>query len=103
MSGFLGLDKIYQQLINLPVQGYWERKLLTDSLQDIKHLTGRLVKNVLKSQAVSCADYFALPRMNQKINRYQRLYQEINHQLPVNLLPYIVLLKELSKLLEDAE
>jgi glutamate dehydrogenase len=103
MSGFLGLDKIYQQLINLPVQGYWERKLLTDSLQDIKHLTGRLVKNVLQSQSVDCADYFALPRMNQKINRYQRLYQEINNQLPVNLLPYIVLIKELAKLLEHAE
>jgi glutamate dehydrogenase len=99
----LGLDKIYKQLIKLPVQGYWERKLLTETLQDMKHLTGRIVKTVLQSQSVSSADYFKLPAIKQKLNSFQRLYQEINHQLPVNLLPYIVLIKELEKFVEQAE
>ncbi len=103
MMDYLGLHKIYEQLIKLPAQGYWERKLLADTLQDMKHLTGLVVKNVLLRPAVSSADYFKSPSSRQKIKRYQRIYQDINSFPPVNLLPYIALIKALGRLTEPDE
>jgi hypothetical protein len=100
MMGFLGLHKINQQLIKLPLQGYWERKLLLDTLQDMKYLTGLIVKNFLLSPAASSADYFTLTAKSQKIKRYQRIYQEVMSFPPVSLLPYIALIKALGRLTE---
>jgi len=101
MRDFLGLQKISQQLIKLPLQGYWERKLLTDTREDLKHLTGLLVKSFLLSPATSSPDYFRLMAKSQKIKRYQRIYQEIMRLPPINLLPYIALVRALGRLTED--
>jgi glutamate dehydrogenase len=104
MRDFLGLQKISQQLIKLPLQGYWEHKLLTDTREDLKHLTGLLVKSLLLSPATSSLDYFRLMAKSQKIKRYQRIYQDIMRLTPINLLPYIALVRALGRLTEgDAQ
>ncbi|MGR8999382.1 MAG: hypothetical protein ACU88J_10080, partial [Gammaproteobacteria bacterium] len=100
ITHYLGLNEIYEQLAKMPNHDYWEEKVSTDIQVDMKRITGILIKNIL-SKPSTCADYFDLPPKKQKINRYRRIYQEINNVLPVNLLPYIVLTKELGKLVDD--
>lgn len=99
-TGYLGLHKIYERLALMPNYDYWERKVSTDIQEDMKNMTGMMVKKILSRKAASCADYFELPAKKQKINRYRHIYQEINNALPVNLLPYIALAKELDSLVE---
>ncbi len=98
---YLGLDEIYEQLAKMPSHDYWEQKVSTDLQADIKRIIGLLINNILLSKSSTCAGYFDLLPEKQKINRYQRIYQEINTVLPVNLMPYIALTKELEKLVES--
>ena len=97
---FLGLYEIYEQLAKMPPHDYWEQKVLTDLQADIKRITGLLINNILLSKSSTCAEYFDSLSEKQRINRYRRIYQEINTVLPVNLMPYIALIKELEKLVE---
>lgn len=98
---YLGLHVIHEQLAKLPMHDYWERKVLNDLQEDMKRMTGLVIKAILSSKAETCADYFDLPGEKQKISRYRRIYQEINNVLPVNLLPYIALTKELEILIDS--
>ena len=82
----------------MPPHDYWEQKVSTDIQADIKRIIGLLINNILLSKSSTCAGYFDLLSEQQKINRYRRIYQEINIVLPVNLMPYIALTKELEKL-----
>ncbi len=101
ITHYLGLHEIYEQLAKMPPHDYWEQKVSTDLQADIKRIIGLLINNILLSKSSTCADYFDLPPEKQKINRYRRIYQEINTVLPVNLLPYIALTKELEKLVNS--
>ncbi|MGZ8176088.1 MULTISPECIES: hypothetical protein, partial [Methylobacter] len=67
---------------------------------DMKRVIGRVIKGILASKAETCADYFEQPDEHYKINRYRRIYQEINSAVPVNLFPYIALTKELEYLVD---
>ncbi len=96
---YLGLYEIDEQFTKMPPHDYWEQKVSSDLLADIKRITGLLLNNILLSNTLTCADYFDLPAEKQKINRYRRVYQEIKSVFPVNLMPYIALTKELEKLL----
>jgi glutamate dehydrogenase len=98
ITHYLGLYEIHEQLVKMPPHDYWEQKVSTDLQADIKRITGLLINNILSSKSSTCAGYFDLPSEKQKINRYRRTYQEINSVLPVNLMPYIALTKELEKL-----
>jgi glutamate dehydrogenase len=98
---YLGLDEIHAQLAKMPSHDYWEQKVSTDLQASIKRITGQLIKNILSSKSSTCAGYFGLLPEQQKIDRYRRIYQEINSILPVNLMPYIALTKELEKLVES--
>jgi glutamate dehydrogenase len=98
ITHYLGLYEIYEQLAKLPPHDYWEQKVSTDLQADIKRIIGLLINNILSSKSSTCASYFDLLSEKQKINRYRRIYLEINTVLPVNLLPYIALTKELEKL-----
>ncbi|MGZ8191350.1 MAG: NAD-glutamate dehydrogenase domain-containing protein [Methylococcaceae bacterium] len=97
----LGLYKIYDQLAKLPAHDYWERKVSADIQEDMKNTTGLMIKHILSSKAESYAEFLDLPAEKHKINRYRRIYQEIENALPVNLLPYIVLTKELGRLVNS--
>jgi glutamate dehydrogenase len=99
ISLYLGLSDIDEQFKKMPPHDYWEQKVSIDLQADIKRITGLLLNNILLSKLSGCADYFNLPSEKQKINRYQRVYQEIKSVLPINLMPYIALIKELEKLL----
>ena len=83
-----------------PLHDYWEQKVSTDLQEDMKRIIGLLIKTFCQANQ-TCADYFDLPGEKQKINRYRRIYQEINNVLPVNLLPYIALTKELENLVNS--
>jgi glutamate dehydrogenase len=98
---YLGLHVIHEQLAKLPRHDYWERRVLNDLREDMKRMTGLVIKAILSSKAETCAHYFDLPDEKQKISRYRRNYQEINNVLPVNLLPYIALTKELEILVNS--
>ena len=98
ISHYLGLDKVNEQLANLPLHDVWERKVLDGLQEDMKQLIGQAVKAIQAGQAATCTDYFNRPDQALKINRYRRIYQDVNNRLPVNLLPYLVLLKELGRL-----
>ncbi|MDD5461356.1 MAG: NAD-glutamate dehydrogenase [Methylococcales bacterium] len=100
VTHYLGLYEIYEQLARMPGHDYWERKVSTDIQVDMKRITGILIKNIL-SKLSTCDDYFDLPSEKQKINRYRHIYQQVNIALPLNLLPYIALTKELGKLVDD--
>ena len=97
---YLGLDEIFEQLAKMSPHDYWEQKVSTDLQADIKRIIGLLINNILLSKSETCSGYFDLLPEKQKINRYQRIYQEIKSVLPVNLMPYIALTKELEKLVE---
>ena len=100
ITHFLGLYEIYEQLAKMPRHDYWERKVSTDLQVDMKRITGLLIKNMLRKSS-TCSGHFDLQSEKQNIDRYRRIYQEITNVLPVNLLPYIVLTKELGKLVDD--
>jgi glutamate dehydrogenase len=101
ISHYLGLNEIHDQLAKIAPHDYWEQKVSTGIQADIKRITGQLLNNILSSKSSSCASYFDLLPEKQKINRYRRIYQEIMSVLPVNLMPYIALTKELEKLLKS--
>jgi len=87
-------------LAKIPMHDVWERKALNELQEDIKRMTGRGVKAILASKVETCIDYFGQPNQQHKISRYRRVYQEINSGLPVNLFPYIALVKELEILVD---
>jgi glutamate dehydrogenase len=98
ITHYLGLNEIYEKLAKMPSHDYWEQKVSADLQADIKRIIGLLINNILSNKSSTCAEYFDLPSEQQKINRYRRIYQEINTVQPVNLLPYIALARELEKL-----
>jgi glutamate dehydrogenase len=97
---YLGLQAVSEQLAKISSHDYWEHKVSTELQADIKRLIGILITNILLSNSLSTADYFELPLQKQKINRYLHIAQEIKTILPVNLIPYIALSKELERLVE---
>jgi glutamate dehydrogenase len=96
----LGLDEIQQQLANIPLRDIWEREVSHDLLEDMQRVTGQLLKKILASQIKTCANYFELQSEKQKIKRYWRLYLEIQNTQPINLLPYIALVRVMGNLIE---
>ena len=101
VTRYLSLDEVDDQLAKIPMQDYWERKVLNELQEDMKRVIGLVIKAILNSKAETCADYFERPDKKHKINRYRRIYQEINSRLPVNLFPYIALIKELKYLVDS--
>jgi glutamate dehydrogenase len=99
---YLELDEVNDQLAKMPIHDYWEQNVLNELQEDMKRVIGLVIKGILASKAETCADYFDRPDQKHKINRYWRLYQEINNTLPVNLFPYIALTKELEHLVGDS-
>ncbi|TAK63041.1 NAD-glutamate dehydrogenase domain-containing protein [Methylobacter sp.] len=99
---YLELDEVNDQLAKMPIHDYWEQNVLNELQEDMKRVIGLIIKGILASKALTCADYFDRPDQKHKINRYWRLYQEINNALPVNLFPYITLTKELGHLVDGS-
>jgi len=100
ITRYLGLNEVNEQLAKIPMHDVWERKVLNELQEDMKRVIGRVIKGILASKAETCADYFEQPDEHYKINRYRRIYQEINSAVPVNLFPYIALTKELEHLVD---
>jgi glutamate dehydrogenase len=103
IAGYLGLDAVNGQLARISMHDVWERKVLNELQEDMKRVTGRVLKAILASRLDTCAGYFEQPEQQDKINRYRRVYQEVNGALPVSLFPYIALTKELGHLVDGAD
>ncbi|MDO9103987.1 MAG: NAD-glutamate dehydrogenase [Methylovulum sp.] len=97
---YLGLTTIIGQLATIPAHDRWAQKVLFDVQEAIKHTVSLIVKNIVSGQLPSCADYFNPPLQKQKIRQYQRIHQDISNTLPVSLLAYVALMKELEKLVD---
>lgn len=95
---YLGLDKIHEQLATGPYQDYWERKVASELQEDIKRMTGLAIRQILAHKTGTCGRFFELPAQQPKMERYRRLYQEVTNSPQFNLLPIIVLNKELEHL-----
>jgi len=100
ITRYLSLDEVNDQLAKMPMHDVWERKVLNELQEDMKRVTGCVIKATLASKLETCADYFDQPDQQDKINRYRRVYQEVNSTLPVSLFPYIALIKELERLVD---
>jgi glutamate dehydrogenase len=97
----LTLDKIKQQLTSLTVRDSWERKVSCGLQEEMQHLTGQLLKKILLSQVDTCTDYFGFQTEKNRIKQYKQIYQEIQNTLPINLLPYVILISALKNLVEE--
>jgi glutamate dehydrogenase len=100
VTRYLKLDEVNDQLAKIPILDYWEQNVLNELQADMKRVAGLVIKEILADKAQTCADYFEQPDQKPKINRYWRVYQEVSDALPVNLFPYIALIKELGRLVD---
>ncbi|WP_036252819.1 NAD-glutamate dehydrogenase domain-containing protein [Methylobacter sp. BBA5.1] len=103
ISAYLGLDGIQAQLAAMPLHDYWERRVASDLKEGMKRTVGKLVKAMAAEKTETCTAYFEQPREKQKVNRYRRIYLEINAVPPLNLLPYIALNRELESLVNNQQ
>ena len=96
----LGLDDISQQLIKMPLHDAWDKAVLHELQADMETCTAQLVKYMLLSQATSAADYVESQLEKQRVKHYQRIWQEINNTPPLNILPYVSLIRALGNLID---
>jgi glutamate dehydrogenase len=99
ITEYLTLQDISEQLAIMHPHDFWEQKVLTDLQAEIKRIVGVLAKKIVLSKTFSCALYFEEPAEQQKLAHYQHTAQAIKNTLPINLIPYIALTKELEKLI----
>ncbi|MGR9085791.1 MAG: NAD-glutamate dehydrogenase domain-containing protein [Gammaproteobacteria bacterium] len=97
-TDFLGLNKVYAHLSDIPKQDDWSRKVVGNLQDDMKRMTGHIVRQMLSKSVQDCAAYFDLPEERQRINRYRRIYQKIVRVIPANVFSFLVLYKELENL-----
>ncbi|WP_228778879.1 NAD-glutamate dehydrogenase domain-containing protein [Methylobacter sp. BlB1] len=100
-TAYLGLYTIYDRLAAMPRHDHWERRVANDLEEGMQRTVGKLVKTMALKNAETCAAYFEQPRERQKVNRYRRIYKEIDMTLPASLLPYIALNRELESLVNQ--
>jgi glutamate dehydrogenase len=101
IEGFLGLSAIHTQLAKLPKHDYWQRKVADQVKSDIQMIAGHLVKDILATKSVSCADHFDASGDKGAINNYRQMYQEVMAVSSVSLLPYVALAKAMQRLVES--
>jgi glutamate dehydrogenase len=99
ITEYLTLQDIGEQLATMHPHDFWEQKVLTDLQAEIKRIVGVLAKKIVLSKTFSCALYFEEPAEQQKLAHYRHTAQAIKNTLPINLIPYIALTKELEKLI----
>ncbi|NOT86042.1 MAG: NAD-glutamate dehydrogenase [Methylococcaceae bacterium] len=95
----LGLNEIQQQLADMPLRDDWERKVVNDLQTDMECVTGQLVKKILLSEVKTCADYFELTGIKQRLKPYRQIYQDLQAPPPQGLLPYVAVISALRDLI----
>ena len=99
ITEYLTLQDIGEQLATMHPHDFWEQKVLTDLQAEIKRIVGVLAKKIVLGKTYSCALYFEKPAEQQKLAHYQHTAQAIKNTMPINLIPYIALTKELENLI----
>jgi glutamate dehydrogenase len=100
INNTLGLNAIREDIKAISVRDVWEKKVVNDLLEDTQRFEGQLLKEMLSTQTGTCADYFELPINKRRLNKYQRVYFEIENSVPNVLTPYVILIRALKNLLE---
>ncbi|MCK5191910.1 MAG: NAD-glutamate dehydrogenase, partial [Methylococcales bacterium] len=96
-NAFLGLDAVYSHLKNRQLDDYWEEKVSIELQNDLKQITGSIIKEIIKTE-VTVADYFSAYVRKQALQKYQNIYQKIKLLSAPHLMPYIALKEALAKL-----
>ncbi len=94
----LYLNCIEKQLQQIPLHDTWERKVLADLQQGFKSLQGELVRNILHFGRSTAASYFEEVDRKLKLQGFLSCYHQADETY--RLMPYVVLYKELQRLLE---
>ncbi|MEQ1559079.1 MAG: NAD-glutamate dehydrogenase domain-containing protein [Methyloglobulus sp.] len=102
VNDFLGLTAMTAQLAKLPKHDNWQRKIMVQLEIDMHRAIALLISDIVRSNSLTCTDYFNthIEKQN-RLERYRQLYQEVMAILPINILPYIALIKTLQRLLES--
>jgi len=96
---WLSLPLILNQLAAMPLQGIWANKAATYLIMDIKQVVISILKTMLNQfSTVDCKVYFNQLKLKQGLYSYRSSYQELTQTASNNLLAYVVLVKELQKL-----
>ncbi|GAB4262285.1 MAG: NAD-glutamate dehydrogenase [Methylomicrobium sp.] len=99
IAAYLQLDRLLEQLSQIPLNNHWERKVFNNLSSEIKQIQGRLTVAVLSSGNFDVKAYFSDTRNKPKVVRYQRVFQEVSRSALNSLLPYLMLNKALNNLL----
>lgn len=95
---FLGLDQVYSYLNEIQLQDYWDKKVCQELQNGMRHITGQIIKERVKTGETS-AEYFSSNIRKQKLQQYQTIQQKINTLSSPDLMPYIALKEALANLL----
>jgi glutamate dehydrogenase len=107
-NAFLGLDEVYSYLKNSQFDDYWEEKVAIELQNDLRHITGSIIKEIMKTEVtkfdvagveVTMTDFFSDYARKQALQKYQNIYQKIKALSAPNLMPYIALKEALAKLI----
>jgi len=95
---FLSLDQVYRYLSEIQLQGYWDKKVCLELQNGMRHITGKIIKERVKTEQTN-AEYFSNKTRKRKLQQYQTLQQKINTLSSPDLIPYIALKETLANLL----
>ncbi len=94
---FLDLDEVYCYLKGSQLDDYWEEKVCIELQNDLKKITGSMIKEITKME-ITVADFFTDNIRKQALQHYQHIVQKIKALSSPNLMPYIALKEALAKL-----
>jgi glutamate dehydrogenase len=92
----LSIQDIVRQLAQTPLRDYWVKTVCTTLQVDIQRYTALLVKQILRHEAGSCAQYLEQHVDQAALKHYRKIYLENRKTNPVNLLAYVVLVRALE-------
>ena len=96
---FLDLDEVYSYLKSSQLDDYWEEKVCIELQNDLKQITGSMIKEITKME-ITVADFFSDNLRKLALQQYQHIVQKIKTLSSPNLMPYIALKEALVKLME---
>ena len=97
--GYLGLNKVYDQITEISIHDQWERSVFNSLQQRMKTVVGQLIVQISIADMQTCAEYFGKQDKKFKIKRYQQMYQQVFSETSNSLMPLIALVNELEHLL----
>ena len=96
----LGLNDIQQALSKITLRDDWEEKVAVALQDELQGITGQFLIKMLTSQ-MDCAEFFGHQVSQRQYKHFEQIRQDIKNTQPLNLLPYVYVIKALEKLIES--